>query len=67
MPGHDARRGQHATGSRPSEYSASICSDTFIVPSSAVMRAPTRPMSTIAVSTGPSSSTTLVVTTLPRT
>ena len=38
-----------------------------MVPSSAVMRAPTRPISTMAVSTGPSSSTTPAVTTLPST
>ena len=54
------------TGSRPSEYRASICSETCIVPSSAVMRAPTRPITTTAVSTGPSSRITLEVTTLPR-
>src|SRR4029079_6415183 len=56
-----------ATGSRPSECRASICSDTSMVPSSAVMRAPTRPMSTTAVSTGPSSRITLEVTPLPST
>ena len=56
-----------AIGSRPSECSASICSETFIVPSSAVIRAPTRPISTNAVITGPSSSTTLEATTLPST
>ncbi len=56
-----------ATGSRPSECRASICSDTFMVPSSAVMRAPTRPMRTKDVITGPSSRTMLEVTTLPRT
>ena len=38
-----------------------------MVPSSAVMRAPTRPMSTNEVMTGPSSRTTLEVTTLPST
>jgi len=54
-----------ATGSRPSEWRASICSDTFMVPSSAVMRAPTRPMRTKAVMTGPSSRMMLEVTTLP--
>jgi hypothetical protein len=35
--------------------SASICSVTFIVPSSAAIEAPTRPPTTSAVSTGPSS------------
>ena len=38
-----------------------------MVPSSAVMRAPTRPTSTIPVSTGPISSTTVSTTRLPRT
>ena len=56
-----------ATGSRPSECRASICSETCMVPSSAVMRAPTRPMSTKEVITGPSSRTTLEATTLPST
>ncbi len=37
-----------------------------MVPSSAVMRAPTRPMTTKAVMTGPSSRITLEATTLPR-
>ncbi len=66
---HAIRRGAAitATGSRPSEYRASICSETFMVPSSAVIRAPTRPITTKAVITGPSSSTTLEVTTLPST
>ena len=56
-----------ATGSRPSECRASICSETCIVPISAVIRAPTRPMRTKDVITGPSSRTTLDATTLPRT
>ena len=38
-----------------------------MVPSSAVMRAPTRPMNTMAVITGPSSSTTPLTTMLPST
>jgi hypothetical protein len=54
-------------GSRPSASKASICSETFMVPSSAVMRAPTRPTRTMAVRTGPSSRTTDAVTTEPRT
>jgi hypothetical protein len=37
-----------------------------MVPSSAVIRAPTRPTSTMAVRTGPSSRTTLATTMLPR-
>ncbi len=56
-----------STGSRPTEYMASICSETSIVPISAVIRAPTRPTRTTAVSTGPISSTMLSTTMLPMT
>ena len=50
---------RYATGSYASVSSASICSVTRIVPISAVIFAPTRPASTSAVSSGPSSSTML--------
>ncbi len=46
---------RYATGSYARVSRASICSVTRIVPISAVMRAPTRPVSTRPVSSGPSS------------
>lgn len=54
------------TGSAPIERKASICSVTFIVPSSAVMPAPIRPPTMSATSTGPSSRTSDLETTVPR-
>ena len=50
----------------PIAASASICSVTFMVPSSAAIEAPTRPPTTSAVSTGPSSITTERRITEPR-
>ncbi len=53
------------TGSAAIERSASICSVTFMVPSSAVMPEPMRPPTISAVSTGPSSRTRDFETTVP--
>ena len=52
-------------GSAPSERIASTCSETVMLPSSAVMPAPTRPPTMRAVSTGPSSRTSEKATTSP--
>ncbi len=53
------------TGERPRLSSASICSVTRMVPSSAAKRAPMRPARIKPVSTGPSSSSTDSVMTPP--
>ena len=53
------------TGSEAIARSASICSVTFIVPSSAVMPAPMRPPTMSATSTGASSRTSDFDTTVP--
>ena len=45
--------------------SASICSVTRIVPSSAAIALPTRPASIVAASTGPSSRTSDILITAP--
>ena len=54
-----------STGWAARARSASICSVTFIVPNSAVMAAPTRPVSINAASTGPSSLLIPMLTTAP--
>ena len=54
------------TGLTPIARIASICSVTFMLPSSAAMAAPTRPPTTSAVSTGPSSITVDLRITAPR-
>ena len=56
---------RYCTGSVPSEVKASICSVTRIVPSSAAMALPTRPVTMRAVSTGESSRVKESATTLP--
>ncbi len=53
------------TGSVPSAVSASICSVTRIVPSSAAIALPTRPVTMRAVRTGASSRVSERATTLP--
>ena len=53
------------TGSVPSAVNASICSVTRIVPSSAAMALPTRPVTMSAVRTGASSRVSDSATTLP--
>ena len=57
---------RYRVGLIPIVSMASICSVTRMVPSSAAMEAPTRPPTTRAVSTGPSSITTDLPITVPR-
>ena len=61
------RRGamRKRNGLRSRTFMASNCSVTAMVPSSAVMAAPTRPATTRAVSTGPTSSMTDLPTAVP--
>ena len=54
-----------STGCAARVRRASICSVTFIVPNSAVMEAPTRPVSIKAASTGPNSLLMPMLTTAP--
>jgi hypothetical protein len=53
------------SGCAPSDDSASTCSVTRIVPSSAAIALPTRPASMVAASTGPSSRTIVMLMTEP--
>ena len=57
---------RNRTGSMARVSRASICSVTRIVPSSAAMDEPTRPATTRAVSAGPSSMKTALLTPVPK-
>ena len=57
---------RYLTGSSAIVSRASICSVTFIVPSSAAIAAPTRPATTIPVRTGPNSMITAFPTAVQR-
>ena len=65
-PATNRGRTRYRTGSMAMVSRASICSVTLMVPSSAAIEAPTRPPTTRAVSTGPSSTTTDFPITVPR-